>query len=418
MHQLNRLIYGCALAALTIVAPMQVIAETNWPEFRGPTGQGHADGANVPLTWSENENIAWKKPIPGSGWSSPIVHRGRIFLTTALVDEGGGPTSLRVICLDADTGGTLFNREVFVPTGEAPKHSKNSHASATPIAERDRLYVHFGHLGTACLTLEGDVVWRQDELRYDPRHGNGGSPIIVDGKLIFSCDANEDPFVVALHKSTGEIAWKTPRITDAAKKFSFSTPLHVTVGGRSVVISPGSGGVMAYDPHSGKEIWRVDYGQGYSVVPRPVLGHGLIYISSGFDSASVYAIRLGGQGDVTDSHVAWTVDTQAPKTPSLLLVGDELYFVSDNGVASCVDAMTGRLNWRERLGGNYSASPLYANGRIYFTSEEGKTVVLRAATQYEELAQNRVDGRVLASLAVVDDALLLRTREHLYRIEN
>ena len=273
-------------------------------------------------------------------------------------------------------------------------------------------------MGTACLDLEGKVRWRSTELRYPPVHGNGGSPVLVGRALIFSCDGASDPFVAALDRETGKLLWKTPRETTAKKKFSFSTPLVIQIAGRTEVISPGSGAVCAYDPANGRELWRVRYGEGYSVVPRPVLGHGHLFIASGFDRPSVMAIRTGGQGDVTDTHVAWTLAKGAPNTPSLLLAGDELYFVSDGGIATCVDATTGRVHWSERLGGNFSASPILAEGRIYFQNEEGTTIVVKAGKEFAKLAENPLGEKTLASSAAANGALYIRTEEALYKISS
>ena len=207
-------------------------------------------------------------------------------------------------------------------------------------------------------------LWRK-RIDYQPVHGNGGSPIVVDGVVVFSCDGASDPFVIGLDAASGRELWRTPRKTRVNKPFSFSTPLAISVNGQTQVISPGSGAVVAYEPKSGKEIWRVRYPGGYSVVPRPVVGHGLTFVSSSYDTATLYAIRLGGEGDVTDSHVAWKLTKGAPHNPSTLLIGDELYVVSDKGILTCVDAKTGEQHYQERLGGNFSASPLFADGRIY-----------------------------------------------------
>lgn len=404
------------LLGLFAMCGQETLAQADWPQFRGPTGQGVAPEADPPVQWGLTENVAWKIAVPGSGWSSPIVYRGRIYLTTAITEESSEPASLRVLCVSAEYGDIIWNREVFAPNGRAPKHSKNTHASSTPIASGKHLYVHFGHLGTACLTTDGDIAWRQEQIDYPPVHGNGSSPVIAGEKLIFNCDGGDDPFVLALHCWTGEVAWKAPRHSEAVKKFSFSTPLVVADGGRELAISPGSGAVCAYDVASGQEVWRVDYGQGYSVVPRPVLGDGVVYVSSGFDKASVYAIRTGGRGNVTDTHLLWKVSRGAPKTPSMLLVGDELVFVSDDGIATCVDAHTGHRHWRQRIGGSVSASPVYAAGRIYITTEEGTTVVIAAGTDYNKLAENRLEERTLASPAIVGESLYIRTAEHLYRL--
>lgn len=402
---------GATAAALAGVAAR---AE-DWPEFRGADGQGHSTERHLPVEWSGTKNIAWKQAIPGRSWSSPVLQNGRLYLTTAVESGGDAGLSLRALCLNAATGEVRWNTEIFArPAGRI--HSKNSHASPTPRIEGDRLYVHFGHQGTACLDLAGNILWRNAELKYSPVHGNGGSPILVDGLLIFSCDAASDPFVVALDKRTGKVRWKVNRVSDAAKKFSFSTPLLITVNGQKQVISPGSNVVCAYDPDTGREFWRVRY-DGYSVIPRPVYGHGLVYLSTGFDRPVVLAIRADGAGDVTDTHVAWKAAKSAPNTPSLMLVGDELYMISDGGIASCLEAKTGRVHWQERVTGNYSASPLYAEGRIYLQNEEGLGVVIKAAKEFQILAQNPLNERTLASYAAGDGALFVRTEQNLYRIQ-
>ena len=408
------------LLAVVLTTPV-VTAESkleDWPQFRGPTGQGVAENADPPLHWSQTKNVAWKKAIPGGGWSSPIVYRGSVYLTTAHVDKDGHPTSLRVLRIDATDGDIIWSREVFTPKGPQTKHDKNSHASATSIIEDGRVYAHFGEMGTACLDADGKVLWRQNNLTYDSMHGNGGSPILAGDKLIFSCDGKTDPFVVAINKLTGDVAWKVIRTkTDAKNKFSVSTALLINENGRKAVVSPGSGAVHAYDPDNGKEIWRLDYGQGFSVIARPVYGHSMIFISSGFSDSHVYAIRAGGNGDVTDTHLVWKSKKGTPMTPSMLLIGGELYFVSDNSLVSCVDAATGKKHWQKKVGGKFSASPVFANNRLYLTNEKGKTFVIKAATEFELLAENDLQERTLASTAVSGDTLFIRTASHLYRIE-
>jgi outer membrane protein assembly factor BamB len=388
----------------------------DWPEFRGPTGQGLVLKGKLPTRWSQNQNVAWKREIPGKGWSSPVVAGGRVYLTTAVPDEGGDQ-SLRALCLDAASGNLLWNKAVFRQDGTTSPniHSKNSHASPTPLVRDGKLFVHFGHQGTACLDLDGKVLWRNTTLRYAPVHGNGGSPILVDDMLVFSCDGGDEGFVVALNTADGRVRWKTPRTVEVSKKFSFSTPLLIDVDGRKQIISPGSNVVSAYDPADGKEIWRVRY-NGYSVIPRPVYGHGLIFICTGYERPSLLAIRPDGKGDVTDTHVVWKTSKAAPHTPSLLLVGQELYMISDNGVASCLEAQTGAVYWQQRLGGNFSASPLLADKKLYFQSEEGTGVVLQAGKEFKLLAKNALDERSLATPAAADGALFIRTEKHLYRI--
>lgn len=403
--------FACACVALLL---MHRAAAEDWPEFRGPTGQGISTERNLPVEWSSTKNVAWKQPVPGSGWSSPVVVGRRVYLTTAV--PGGDGQSLRALCLDAANGKILWNTGLFTkPVGKA--HAKNSQASPTPVVSGGRLYVHFGPQGTACLDLDGKTLWRNDSLEYPPVHGNGGSPALVEDKLVFSCDAASDPFVVALDKNTGQVRWKVNRATTARRKFSFSTPLFATVGGQRQVISPGSGVVCGLDPANGKELWRARYGEGYSVIPRPVLGHGLIFIGTGYDKPNVLAIRAGKPGDVTDSAMAWTLAKGAPHTPSMLLVGGELYLVSDGGIASCVDAKTGQVHWQERVGGNYSASPVLAEGRIYLQNEGGEGVVLQAGKEFKVLARNPLEERTLASYAISDGAIFIRSAQNLYRIQ-
>lgn len=390
----------------------------DWTEFRGPTGQGIVEDGRLPTEWGPAKNVNWKQAIPGTGWSSPVIHRDRIFLTTAVPVPGSKTKdqSLRVLCLDLKSGKTRWQTEVFRQDGAtAPAiHGKNSHASPTPVVEGERLYAHFGHMGTACLDLSGKVLWRSTHLKFEPVHGSGGSPIVVDDAVIFSVDGSEVAFVAALDRGTGKVLWKTERKVEVAKKFSFSTPLLITVNGRKQVISAGSNMVAAYDPRTGSEIWRVRY-EGYSVIPRPVYGHGLLFVCTGYERPTVLAIRPDGKGDVTATHVAWSTNRAAPNTPSPLLMADELYYVSDNGIVSCLDAKTGQVHWQQRIGGNYSASPIAAGDRIYFQSEEGEGVVIRAGKRFGIIAKNALDERTLASYAAADGTLFIRTETSLYR---
>ncbi len=391
-------------------------ASDSWPEFRGPTGQGISALKQLPTEWSTNKNIAWRQEIPGAGWSSPVLHNGRLYLTSAVKPADAAKQSLRTLCLDSSTGKIIWNTEVF-QDDVSKGHGKNSQASPTPILAADRLYVHFGHQGTACLDLAGKVLWKNNELRYSPVHGNGGSPALAGQALIFSADGGKDPFIAALDRDTGKLLWKTKRETTAKKQFSFSTPLVIEVNGKQQVISPGSGAVCAFDPKDGKELWRVRYGEGYSVIPRPVFGHGLLFLGSGYDQPWVYAVRPDGSGDVTDTHVAWKLSKGAPNTPSLVLAGDEVYFVSDAGVASCADAKTGKVHWQERVGAGCSASPIYADGKIYIQDEAGLGVVLAAGKEFKVLSKNPLGERTLASYAVGDGALFIRSAKNLYRIQ-
>ena len=388
---------------------IQAFAE-DWPEFRGPTGQGISDERGLPLTWSESKNVKWKTAIPGKGWSSPAILGDRIWLTTA-TDDG---KSLRVICVDRNSGAITQNIEVFRIKNLGPMSPKNSLASPTPVLDGDRVYLHFGAHGTACLTQTGEIVWKT-RLEYDNgQHGPGGSPVLYENLLIVSCDGLDIQYVVALDKLTGKTKWKKMRQGYQA----YTTPLVVRTPAGDQVISPGALRAIAYEPRTGNEIWNVRYGDGFSNVPRPVYGNGLVYICTGFQEPSMLAVRIDGRGDVTKSHVAWTLKRGVPLTPSPLLLGDELYMMNDGGIASCVDAKTGTELWRARINGNFSASPIYADGRIYFLSEEGLTVVIAPGRKFQALATNQLDGETLASMAVSGGSIFVRSRTHLYRVTN
>jgi outer membrane protein assembly factor BamB len=412
----------CLSSCLFVFFVATSASAADWPQFRGPAGDGHATAKNLPTTWNESTNVTWKTEIPGKGWSSPSLSQGRLYLTTAApadsADPETGPLSLRTLAVDATRGRIIWNVEVFRQDAESPKiHAKNSHASPTAIVEGGRIYVHFGHQGTACLDLSGKIVWKNESYRYEPVHGNGGSPLLVDGLLCFSCDGADEPYVVALDGATGAERWRFQRTSDSANKFSFSTPAVITVKGRKQLITPGSGVVNSLDPATGREIWRVTYGNGYSVIPKPVFGHGLVYLATGYNTPTIMAIRPDGTGDVTESHIAWTMKKAAPHTPSLLLVDDALYLVSDKGIATCLDARSGDERWQERIGGGYSASPLFADGKIYLQSEEGPALVLKPATTFTKLADAGFKERTLASYAVGDTSLFIRTEKNLYRVE-
>jgi outer membrane protein assembly factor BamB len=412
---------GAAVGAGALF-PAQALAAGDWPEFRGPTGQGHAlaaGTAGLPVEWSPTQNVRWKADLPGRAWSSPVVAGGVVYLTNAVgAKDSTDPHdtfSLRMLALDGATGKVVWDQEIFVVSDphKAGIHGKNSYASPTPVFEDGRLYAHFGHFGTACLDTSGKILWKNQQIVYSPVHGNGSCPVIAGDLLIYHADAASDPFVVALDKDSGKMRWKANRKSNAKRTFSFSTPLLIEVDGKAQLISAGSNVVSALDPKDGSEIWRVDY-EGYSVVPRPVYAHGLVFLSTGYDRAVGLAIRPDGKGNVTKSHVEWRMEKGAPLTPSLLVVGDELYSVADNGIVSCFDAKTGKLYWQERVARQTSASPLYADGKIYIQDELGNGYVLQPGRSLKLLAKNELGDKSLASYAVLGDGLLIRTQKALY----
>jgi outer membrane protein assembly factor BamB len=388
------------------------VTAEDWPQFRGPTGQGHSTEQNIPFEWSETRNVVWKVPVPGSGWSSPAVADGRVWMTAAAQVGRSSQISLRAVAFDAESGKELVNAEVFRRESTVI-NVKNSRTSPTPIVDGDRVYVHFGADGTAALTTSGEILWK-NQFRYESEHGNGGSPVLFGDLLILSADGFDQAFVVALDARTGKVRWKTSRRQPWSQ--AYATPLVIRVADQDQVVSPGAFRVTAYDPQSGREIWRVNYADGFSNVPRPVYGQGLVFIATGFNEPTLIAVRPDGKGDITRTHVAWTLERGAPLTPSPLLVDDVLYVVSDIGIATALDAKTGKPHWQQRLGGNYSASPVFADGRIYFQSEEGLTTVIAPGTAFRLLARNELDGATLASLAVSDGSIYIRSDTHLYRI--
>lgn len=415
------------LAIASTMAPaatstLGATASAEWPEFRGPNAQGQSEAKNLPLYWGPASHVVWKAPVPGIGWSSPVVAGGRIYLTTAVSlsgkEEATADRSLRALALDAATGKPVWEVELFKATSPRA-HRKNSHASPTPVFEDGRLYVHFGHLGTACLdAATGKTVWSTQEHAYSPVHGNGSSPVLVGDLLIFSADAESEPKVIALDKATGKQRWAFARQSDAKKKFSFCTPLLIEAGGQAQLITPGSGVVNALDPQTGAEIWRFSYDQGYSVVPRPVFAHGLLFLGTGYDKPSVLAIKVdaNSKGDVTSSHLAWRIDKAAPHNPSMAVVGNEIYFVADNGILTCADAKTGQVHYSERCTGPISASLLAADGKLYLQDEKGVGIVIQPGKTFKVLAQNDLAERSLASYAILGSDLLIRTEGNLYRV--
>jgi outer membrane protein assembly factor BamB len=405
------------LVLLLIAGTSILVHAEDWPQFRGPTGQGHATERGLPLEWSESKNILWKTAVPGLGWSSPVVAGDRVWLTTVVETQerrGRVAASLRALAFDVATGREVVNVEVFRLDDAGYVNPKNSRASPTPIVDGDRVYVHFGADGTAALNAKGEVLWTT-HLRYESQHGNGGSPTVYRDLLIVNCDGNGgEAYVVALDTATGKTRWKTSRRRPADQ--AYSTPLVIKVGDQDQLVSVGAYRAAAYEPLTGQEIWRVSYGDGFSNVPRPVYGQGLVYIATGFQTPTLIAVRPDGRGDVTRSHLAWTISRGAPYTPSPLLVGNDLYYVSDTGVLSLADATSGQILWQQRLGGNYSASPVLADGRIYFQSEEGVTTVIAPGREFRRLAASRLEGATLASMAVSRGSFFIRSHTHLYRI--
>lgn len=393
-----------------LVSVRGIASADSWPQFRGPEGQGHSAAIGLPLKWSQSESVAWKVAIPGVGFSSPVIDGEKIWLTAAR-DEGH---TFHAVCLNKATG-TLI-QDVLVATNDKPRrvHPTNSPASPTPILENDRIYVHFGANGTACLTTSGKILWMV-KLPHLQAYGPSSTPILYQDFLIVPCHGTDVRYLVALDKKTGKQRWKI----DHRGRCSESTPLVIHTSRGDELIYNAAERVVAIEPLKGTPLWTVEQGDNFAQIPRPVFEHGMVYVCGGYYAPIVQAIRPGGRGDVTKTHVQWSLrHSSVPLNPSPLVVGKEFYMVSDNGIASCLDALTGKLHWRERIGGTYYASPLAADGRIYFFDAAGTTTVIKPGIRFEVLAINKLDEKTMASPAVVDKAIYLRTASRLYRLEN
>ena len=410
------------------IIPLSVAAQENWPQFRGPSGNGHADVAGLPLKWNENTNVKWKSAIHGKGWSSPVIWGKQIWLTTA--KENG--KKLSVLCLDRDTGRLLFDKVIFEVSVPQFCHKFNSYASPTPVIEAGHVYITFGSPGIACIdTKTLKTLWTRRDFVCDHFRGAGSSPILFGDLLINHHDGADLQYAFALNKMNGRTVWNTKRSVDYKDldpnghpkadgdwRKAYATPHIAMLNGLPILISSSAKAHYAYEPATGRELWRVEELGQHSTGARPVLGQGLIFISTGYSKSQIMAVRPGGKGVVTDTHVAWRYARSAvPEKPSMLLVDDLLYMVDDKGgIVTCLEARTGKEIWSERIGGNYSASPIYTDGRLYFFSEEGKTTVLAPGRAFKKLAENKLDEGFMASPAVADQSFFLRTKTHLYRI--
>ena len=419
------------------------IADDEWPQFRGPEGQGRTEITGLPLTWSETENVVWKTPLPGEGHSSPVISGNQIWVTSAIAEklsdeemqkrlatiknpqslQLAGAMQLQAICVNRDSGKILHAVTLFTIPAPEPKHALNSYASPTPVITDNRVICHFGTYGTACVNREtGEVLWRNDALKLEHQNGPGSSPVVWEDLAIVHLDGTNTQSIVALKLQNGEVAWQTMRSgqmdpTPELQK-AYCTPLLVRTADRPLLISPAANWVYGYDPRDGREIWKASYGQlGFSTVPRPVISGDKVYVATSYMQSRLLAVRFDGAGDVTSSHIAWTSDKQIPQKPSMIAREGRLYFVSDKGIARCLDAATGEEKWFDRLPGDYSASPLSAEDRLYFFNQDGICTVLKTGDAFEKLAENKLDAGYMASPAVAGKALFLRTAAALYRIE-
>jgi outer membrane protein assembly factor BamB len=390
----------------------------NWPGYRGPSDDGHSPAKNVPLDWSDTKNIVWRTTIPGRGWSSPVVMDGQVWVTTSEPDG----KKLKVISLKEKDGSIQHNIDLFDIEFPQEQHGLNSYASPSPVIEPGRIYVHFGAYGTACIdTKSGKVIWKRKDLQCDHGVGPGSSPFLYQDLLILTFDGQDLQYLIALDKKTGKTVWNTPRGIDFSSyapdtRKAFSTPIVVKVDGKDQLISPGPHVIMALEPLTGKEIWRVRY-EGFSASARPVTGNGMVFFNTGFSLSSVIAVKLAGTGDKTSNALVWLNKRNLAARSSPLFVNGLLFMVNTAGQAKCIDPANGNELWSERVGQETSASPVYAGGRIYTFDESGFTTVFLPQRTFVKVTENQLPDGFMASPAVVDGGMYLRTKKEVIRIK-
>jgi outer membrane protein assembly factor BamB len=408
----------------------------DWPEYRGPWGNGNATGPGdskplgLPLRWSETENVQWKTPIPHRGWSTPVVMGGQVWVTTATADGH----DFFAIGLDAATGKILFNEKVFHSDNPEPLGngaSMNCYATPSPAIEAGRVYIHFGSFGTACLdTATGKTLWKREDLRCRHYRGPSSSVVLFENLVILTFDGADLQYHVALDKKTGQTVWKTDRSVawndenvpgqmarDGDLRKAHSTPLIANAAGKVQMFSAGAKAAYSYDPRTGRELWKVQHPD-YSVAPRPIYGDGLVFFTTGLTKRELWAVRPDGTGDVTDTQVVWKLNTHVGKYASPLLVDGLIYTAAEESFITAVEAANGKIAWTERVGGKFAASPVYADGRLYFFDQQGTTLVLKPGRSLSVLATNTLASGFMACPAIAGKAFYLRTKTDLYRIES
>ena len=410
-----------AITALVALFCSNTSEAENWPQFRGPGGRAISSETRLPTRWSDTENIAWKTEIPGEGWSSPVVWDDRVFVTTA-IEEG---VSCRAICVDRKSGNVLWNTEVV---RQEPRHKRreNSYASPTPVVDGERVYVVFGDGSAAALDFNGNIVWTNSEVKFYSHHGLGASPILDGELLLMPFDGSSDgennkvgwkipwdqAVLMAYDRKTGKVVWRGRR---GLSRLSHVTPAILGSGDSRRIISNAGDVVQAFEPVAGKRLWSV-YSKGEGVTPSLVFGDGLIFTASGFEEPTIRAIRPGGSGDVTKTHIAWEQKKGVPTLSSLLYLKPYLYAVTAEGVITCFQAATGKMISQDRIGGKHWSSPIYADGHIYIVNEEGLATVVKVDPKFRTVARNNIPEHTQATIAISHGQIFLRTAGNLYCI--
>lgn len=418
------LILACALSLFALSANA---AADSWPQFRGPKGDGHSDATGLPRKWSDTENIKWQVDIHDKGWGCPVLLGNQVWVPTASEDG----KQLYAICVDKDTGKILLDKKLFDIPNPQFAHKFNSYASPTPVIEPGRVYITFGSPGTACLdTKTFKVLWQRTDIQCNHFRGAGSSPILYKNLLIMNFDGSDHQFVLALDKMTGKTVWMTKRSIDYQDlgpdgkpqaegdwRKAFSTPQVAVIKGVPELISIGAKAAYGYDPLTGKEYWRMEERGQHSASTRPVVADDVIYYPTGFAKGQLFALKGGGRGLLSEADLLWKSKRSVPNKPSVLYVNGLLFTVDDGGIATCLDAKTGERIWNERVGGNFSAAPVYADGLIWFFNEQGKCTAVEAGRTFKVVAENQLGDGFMASPAVVGKAFYMRSRTKLYRVE-
>lgn len=398
----------------------------NWTHFRGSNMDGHATVVKAPLHWNDSINVVWKAAVKGQGWSSPVVFGNQVWLTSAAKDG----KEFYTLCYDLNSGKLLNEKTIFTSDEPQRIHSTNSYATPTPCIEDGFVYVHYGTFGTACVNTNNfEVVWKREDMPCDHMQGPASSLILHKNMLIVHLEGTEDPYVAALDKRTGKTIWKSIRpkaIYDPLEpvyRKSYQTPIVINVNGRELLISNSSYMCFAHDVNTGKVVWTIQYGYD-STVSQPLFYNGLVFVNSGWiflDNQPFftrqYAIDPTGKGDVTETHVKWMYEDKVPQIPTPVIVDGKMYMVHDRGMVTCIDAMTAKVIWKEKLKGNFNSSPVYAGGNIYFINIKGFCTIIKPGITFQKVAENDIDETVKAVPVFVQDKMVLRTDKNLYLIK-
>jgi outer membrane protein assembly factor BamB len=402
-----RVLTALLFMAATFASP--ALAE-NWPGWRGPERTGVTNDSGVPIQWSATDNVLWKTPLPGAGTSNPVVWDDRVFVTAS---EGREQSELHVMCFDRDSGKERWHQRLWGTVPTLFYYPKSGMASSSPVTDGRHVWASFGSGDVFCFDMDGGMVWQRalaDEFgAFENRFGASSSPLLFEGSVILQCDHYGASYIIALDGVTGKTRWKADR---PDVWLSWSSPQLVPAGDRFELIVSGSEKLDGYDARTGEWLWKVR-GLARECIPTPVVSQGIVLAVSG-PNGTHFAVRPGGKGDVTDSHVVWRNERGSAFVPSAIAVGDRYYLADDKGIMTCFDAGSGKLLWRKRLGGRYTASPVSADGKLFLTDEAGSTLILDSTkAEYEELARNEIGEEVYTSAAISQARFFLRTGRHL-----